>query len=91
MGASHRSAANFQLVDSAHPAVPGETVLIYCTGLGAVSSPPADGAAANGQSTVVMAKVTMGGVNAAVSFSGLAVISAGLFRDCVNSLTLLST
>jgi uncharacterized protein (TIGR03437 family) len=29
--------ANYQLADSAHPAVPGETVLIYCTGLGAVS------------------------------------------------------
>lgn len=72
--------ANFQLADSAHPAVPGETVLIYCTGLGAVSSEPADGAAANGQSTVVMAKVTMGGVNAAVSFSGLAPGFVGLYQ-----------
>jgi len=72
--------ANFQLADSAHPAVPGETVLIYCTGLGAVSSPPADGAAANGQSTVVMAKVTMDSVNAAVSFSGLAPGFVGLYQ-----------
>jgi uncharacterized protein (TIGR03437 family) len=72
--------SNFQLADSAHPAVPGETVLIYCTGLGAVSSPPADGAAANGQSTVVMAKVTMGGVNATVSFSGLAPGFVGLYQ-----------
>ena len=44
--------SNYQLADSGHPAVPGETVFIYCTGLGAVSSPPADGAAASGQSTV---------------------------------------
>jgi uncharacterized protein (TIGR03437 family) len=72
--------ANFQLADSAHRAVPGETVLIYCTGLGAVSSPPADGAAANGQSTVVKPKVTMGGVNAAVSFSGLAPGFVGLYQ-----------
>jgi uncharacterized protein (TIGR03437 family) len=72
--------ANFQLADSAHPAVPRETVLIYCTGLGAVSSSPADGAAANGQSTVVMAKVTMGGVNAPVSFSGLAPGFVGLYQ-----------
>ena len=72
--------SNFQLADSAHPVAPGETVLIYCTGLGAVSSPPADGAAANGQSTVVKAKVTMGGVNAAVSFSGLAPGFVGLYQ-----------
>jgi uncharacterized protein (TIGR03437 family) len=71
---------NFQLADSAHRAVPGETVLIYCTGLGAVSSAPADGAAATGQSTVVMAKVTMGGVHAAVSFSGLAPGFVGLYQ-----------
>ncbi len=71
---------NFHLADSAHPAVPDETVLIYCTGLGAVSSAPADGAAANGQSTVVKAKVTMGGVNAPVSFSGLAPGFVGLYQ-----------
>ncbi len=53
--------SDFQLADSAHPVMAGETVLIYCTGLGAVSSPPADGAAATGQSTVVMPKVTIGG------------------------------
>jgi uncharacterized protein (TIGR03437 family) len=29
--------ANYQLANSANPAKPGETVLIYCTGLGAVS------------------------------------------------------
>jgi uncharacterized protein (TIGR03437 family) len=72
--------SNFQLADSAHRAVPGETVLIYCTGLGAVSSEPADGAAASGQSTVVKAKVTMGGVNAVVSFSGLAPGFVGLYQ-----------
>src|SRR5579871_972452 len=45
--------ANFQLADTAHPAVAGEVVLIYCTGLGAVSNTPADGAAASGQNTKV--------------------------------------
>ncbi len=72
--------SNFQLADAAHPAIPGETVLIYCTGLGVVSSPPADGAAANGQSTVAMATVTIGGMNAAVSFSGLAPEFVGLYQ-----------
>jgi uncharacterized protein (TIGR03437 family) len=72
--------ANFQLADTAHPAVAGETLLIYCTGLGAVTSPPPDGAAANGQSTVTKATVTIGGANAAVSFSGLAPGFVGLYQ-----------
>jgi uncharacterized protein (TIGR03437 family) len=56
----------------------GETVLIYCTGLGAVSPTPADGTAATGQSALVTPKVTIGGVNAPVSFSGLAPDFVGL-------------
>jgi uncharacterized protein (TIGR03437 family) len=72
--------ANFQLADSEHPAMAEETVLIYCTGLGTVSSPPADGAAANGQSTVAVPNVTIGGVNAKVSFSGLAPGFVGLYQ-----------
>jgi uncharacterized protein (TIGR03437 family) len=72
--------ANFQLADAAHPAITGETVLIYCTGLGAVSSPPGDGAAGNGQATKAAATVTIGGLNAAVSFSGLAPGFVGLYQ-----------
>jgi uncharacterized protein (TIGR03437 family) len=72
--------ANFQLADSEHPAMADETVLIYCTGLGTVSSPPADGAAANGQSTVAVPNVTIGGVNSKVSFSGLAPGFVGLYQ-----------
>src|SRR5580658_7002158 len=38
---------SYQLADASHPATPGSTYLqIYCTGLGAVSNQPADGAAA---------------------------------------------
>jgi uncharacterized protein (TIGR03437 family) len=72
--------SNFQLADTAHPATQGETVLIYCTGLGQVSSPPAAGTAANGQTTVAVATVTMGGVSAVVSFSGLAPGFVGLYQ-----------
>jgi uncharacterized protein (TIGR03437 family) len=72
--------ANFQLADTGHPAKPGETVLIYCTGLGAVSSPPADGAAGNGQPTTHTASVTIGGRKANVSFSGLAPGFVGLYQ-----------
>ena len=38
---------------------------------GAVASPPADGAAGTGQHTIATPNVTIGGVRAAVSFSGL--------------------
>jgi len=72
--------ADFQLADTAHPAKPGETVLIYCTGLGAVSKPPADGAAGSGQSTLNMPTVTIGGSNSLVSFSGLAPGFVGLYQ-----------
>jgi uncharacterized protein (TIGR03437 family) len=72
--------SNFQLADTEHPAVAGETVLIFSTGLGAVNSPPADGAAGNGQTTMVMPTVMIGGSNAPVSFSGLAPGFAGLYQ-----------
>jgi uncharacterized protein (TIGR03437 family) len=70
--------ADFQLADAAHPAAAGEVVLIYCTGLGAVSSTPADGAAASGQKTVATPVVSIGGKNGVVSFSGLAPDFVGL-------------
>ncbi len=72
--------ANFQLADTAHPAMAGETVLIYCTGLGAVTSPPADGAPGNGQSTKAAPNVMIGGVGAVVNFSGLAPGFVGLYQ-----------
>ena len=70
--------ANFQLADAAHPVAPGETVLIYCTGLGVVVSPPKDGAAASGQITMATPMVTVGGVSTPVAFSGLAPGFVGL-------------
>ncbi len=72
--------ASFQLADTAHPTKPGETVLIYCTGLGAVSSPPADGEAGTGQPTMTMPTVTIGGAQAIVTFSGLAPGFVGLYQ-----------
>ncbi len=55
-------------------------MLIYCTGLGAVSSPPADGAAGSGEKTIVSPAVTIGGAYAMVSFSGLAPGFVGLYQ-----------
>src|SRR5580704_15662499 len=44
--------SNFSLANTANPAKPGETVLIYCTGLGLVSPISANDAAATGQKTM---------------------------------------
>jgi len=70
--------ANYQLADTGHPASPGEVMLIYCTGLGEVSNPPADGAAGSGQDTFAKPTVTIGGQTGAVQFSGLAPGFVGL-------------
>ena len=72
--------SNYQLVDSAHPAKPGETVLIYCTGLGVVTSHPGDGEAGNSETTVAKPVVAIGGYPAVVSFSGLAPGFVGLYQ-----------
>jgi uncharacterized protein (TIGR03437 family) len=66
------------LADTGHPASPGEVMLIYCTGLGAVSSTPADGAAGSGQTTIAQPTVTIGGQKGTVQFSGLAPGFVGL-------------
>jgi len=66
------------------PALRGETISIYCTGLGAVSNPPATGLAAAAADpfsvTTSTTTVTIGGLVAQVSFSGLAPGAVGLYQ-----------
>ncbi len=66
----------YKLVDASNPATPGSTVvLIYCTGLGAVSNQPASGAASPSNppaTTTTTPTVMIGGAPAQVFFSGLA-------------------
>ena len=65
------------------PAQKGEFVSLYCTGLGAVSHRPALGAPSPSNplaTTAVTPTVTVGGVNASVSFSGLAPGYVGLYQ-----------
>jgi uncharacterized protein (TIGR03437 family) len=81
--------SSYNLVDSSNPATAGTTIiLIYCTGLGAVSAnQPATGAPASSTElapTTVLPTVTIGGVTENASFSGLAPGYVGLYQ--VNAL-----
>jgi len=75
--------ANFTLVNAAAPARRGETLLLFLTGLGAVSPTIADGSAApSNPLSIVTAdvKVYIGGRLATVIFKGLAPGLAGLYQ-----------
>jgi minor extracellular serine protease Vpr len=74
---------SYRLVDSSNPATAGSSVvLIYCTGLGAVTNQPATGAPSpsNPLAWSTTPTVTIGGVPADVSFSGLAPGFVGLYQ-----------
>jgi uncharacterized protein (TIGR03437 family) len=67
----------------ARPASIGEFLTIYCTGLGAVTNPPATGEPALGNpdsETIATPHISIGGVPATVSFSGLAPTFVGLYQ-----------
>ena len=62
----------------ARPAKPGDFLTIFCTGLGQVSPPLATGAPATSNTTVATPTVTIDGIPASVTFSGLAPGFVGL-------------
>lgn len=75
--------ADYSLVNAAKPAVPGETVLVFLTGMGAVSPGVSDGTAGNsGQlyDTVSPVTILVGGERATVDFNGLAPGYPGLYQ-----------
>lgn len=75
--------ADYTLVNDVSPAMPGETILIYLTGLGLVSPAIQDGAAAPSDqfiNTVAKTTVFFGTAQGTVSFSGLAPLYAGLYQ-----------
>jgi adhesin/invasin len=71
-----------QLVDANAPAAIGDTVVIYCTGLGAVTPAVPAGAPAPGSplSQAGPVSVSIGSVPADVSFAGLSPGYAGLYQ-----------
>jgi 6-phosphogluconolactonase len=65
------------------PAIAGDYLTIYCTGLGTVTNQPATGAAAPLKplsETITAPTVTIGGVPAKVTFSGLTPTYVGLYQ-----------
>lgn len=80
--------ADYSLVDAAHPAVPGEGLILYLVGMGATN--PAVNAGAPGPTAEPLARVTIqptvtiGGRTAAISFAGLAPGGIGNYQiNCV--------
>ena len=72
---------NITLVSSAKPAHAGEIVVIYATGLGAVTTPVPSGSAASGADpTIAAVTVTIGGKDAPVQYAGLAPFNVGLYQ-----------
>ena len=68
------------LVTASSPARPGEVVVFYATGLGAVTPPLATGEPSVGNVTVTPALVTIDDLAAEVLFSGAAPGFAGLYQ-----------
>lgn len=85
--------ADFGLVNASRPAAPGETVLIYLTGMGAVNPPVADGRAGGSNplnQSVSAARVLVGGQPATLLYNGLAPGFPGLYQINVTLPTLFS-
>jgi len=76
--------SNFTLVNSDSPAISGETVQVFLTGLGSVNPPVVEGAAAPGREPLARAttllRATVGGLPATVSYQGLAPTLGGLYQ-----------
>jgi len=75
--------ANGSTITSSSPAVRGETIVIYATGLGPVSAGPGTGNAASRTTvsrTTNAVSVAVEGLNATVAFSGLAPDFVGLYQ-----------
>jgi len=71
------------LVTAAKPAAGNEVIVLYCTGLGAVSPAATTGALASGTTlnyTTLAPTVTVAGASAPVAFSGLAPGLVGLYQ-----------
>ena len=75
--------ANYSVVNADSPALPGEIVQVFLSGMGSVTPSVADGAAApSAQPATVNARtsVTIGGQSAQIFFNGLTPLLASLYQ-----------
>lgn len=74
--------AQYAAITASHPAMRGQTLILYGTGFGPVNHRPASGEAAPDatSNTISIPVVLIGGVPAPVQFSGLAPGYAGLYQ-----------
>jgi uncharacterized protein (TIGR03437 family) len=85
--------ADFGLVNAGRPAAPGETVLIYLTGMGAVNPPIGDGTAGGSNplnKSVSDVVVWVAGQQATLLYNGLAPGFPGLYQINVTLPTILA-
>ena len=74
---------SYHTVNLSNPATAGTVIQIYCTGLGAVTNPPASGNPASATTlsrTTTTPTITIGGIPAVVSFSGLVPGTVGEYQ-----------
>jgi uncharacterized protein (TIGR03437 family) len=74
---------NFQLIGAASPAVAGEQIVLFATGLGSVSNTPGDSDPAPSNPLArdeIMPTVTISGAPAQVTFAGLTPGMTGLYQ-----------
>jgi uncharacterized protein (TIGR03437 family) len=83
-GAAAMQHADYRLVDASNPARPGETLLLYLTGLGGVTPAVKDGAASPASPTANVSNkalsVRINGLEAKISYAGLVPYLAGLYQ-----------
>ena len=70
-------------ISDSNPALQGQTIVIYCNGLGPVTNQPASGDPSPSNplaTTATLPTVMIGGQSAPVAFSGLTPTSVGLYQ-----------
>ncbi|HEX4275135.1 MAG TPA: hypothetical protein VHZ74_07265 [Bryobacteraceae bacterium] len=71
--------ADYTLIDAAHPAKPGEVIVLYGTGFGSTNPAVAtDQLVTTAEPLANPAQISIGGANAPVAFAGL--VEAGLYQ-----------
>lgn len=74
---------DFSLITEANPAMPGDVLIVWITGVGGIVDPPATGAAGNAEASSVAPVVTLGGTEVAQFGAALAPGFVGLTQVAI--------